>query len=1551
VAVVTGLSGNVPTTVTDNKGDIYVQAYGTTSISGHYSSDLYYLANAPAGITTITITENADTAGGAIAAHYSGVATASPLDVFSAPSKSGALSPWTSNAITTTQANDLLVGSVFATNGTANCAIGASGNWTQDASIANNGALDAANGSAMAYAHQIVYTIQTNIQNTGTDSAGNCANYAGIAAFKSGSTGTTSTISLTNSGNGSVTSNPAGINCGSTCSMVVNNGTSVTLTATPNSGYVTSWSSCGSTTSGNTCTLSVNTNTTVNVAFNLPDTTPPTISVASPANNATISGTISVSGTASDNVSVSSVQISIDGGAYQSAQGTTNWTYSLNTAGLSNGSHTIVAKGTDPSGNVGTSGTVTVTVSNSTGGGGSCPAAANYLNPITNTLVTLSSLGVTHCYYVAANGSDSNLGTSESSPWMHAPGMPSCSANCLVAQNQSNGIPPGTGLIFRGGDTWHFGNPSASPYTGGTWSFNTSPYPNGTSNNPIYVGVDQSWYSGGSWARPVLTGDNPPCSLSTLSGTCIKNTNAALSEVVYVTSCPYQNAPGGTGGDTNDLMSFDGRQYITFDNFELTGLCESDANDVKSDKFINYNSATGIVFANLYIHGWTHLPFNVNGDCDQVGGSPGATSVCLNISFFAGSAGPPAVGETIAKTVVDGSDSDPAGAGLFFPGFYNTYDNVFRYVGQGVYRDLHVFHDNLLEHWYQPGDNAAHGNLMESDGEYPSTDAIYNNLFRNICTDSNACPSGIVGILPQTPIGQKEYVFNNVAYSDINIEGPMGMGGPVNLGTLVYFNNTLEHPGSGSLFSCYGSDPPTVPWTSANDNLISDTANPYTINCTNQELALPLTDSVMTNAVATTDGYTTAESFAYSPASANSQTVGVGTNEEGFCNTMLGSGDPLVQAAGTACKSDTTYGVGYNAANHTVIFPARTPIARPTSGAWDVGAYQYSSSGGGGGGGGDTTPPTTSITSPANNGTVSGTITVQASASDNVGVTQVQLFVDGSLQSTDNASPYTFSLNTNSLTNGSHTLVTKAYDAAGNVGTSATITVTVSNIPQTLTASLAASSLSGIAPLTTSLTATAGGTAQGTISYIFYCNRSDTGVNITAPADLTVSATTTNPLIAANLCSYQTAGTYTAKVIVEQGSASPAEAQQTITVSSPSSTSTPSLISGVTVGQITQISAQVTITTTQSAAIQVNYGVNTGYGNTTALSPYLTTTYVNLTSLSPGTTYHFDVTANPVSGNPATSGDFSFTTQSVSSSGGGGGGGGGGGSTPPSSGGGGGGGSGGASLFTVTARVTTSTRTTAEITVTNSLPAITELFYGPSLSYGSTTQQSPLLATSYFNLTGLIPNTLYYLRAVSLASNETMSQSITFTPGSGTSIPITSSASLPSFTRNLTIGSVGSDVMELQELLNQWGYTITASGPGSPGHESTYFGSLTTKAVQKFQSANHISPVSGFVGTLTRGKLNQLIGASTAQPPTAITTGGTITETLAPGSSGSAVTTLQTLLTTDGDYAGPITGYYGLLTETAVEHFQTKEGIISYGSPDTTGYGAVGPRTRAALGE
>lgn len=63
------------------------------------------------------------------------------------------------------------------------------------------------------------------------------------------------------------------------------------------------------------------------------------------------------------------------------------------------------------------------------------------------------------------------------------------------------------------------------------------------------------------------------------------------------------------------------------------------------------------------------------------------------------------------------------------------------------------------------------------------------------------------------------------------------------------------------------------------------------------------------------------------------------------------------------------------------------------------------------------------------------------------------------------------------------------------------------------------------------------------------------------------------------------------------------------------------------------------------------------------------------------------------------------------------------------------------------------------------------------------------------------------------------------------------------------------------------------------------------------------------------------------------------------------VTRLQQFLARDASIypAGLITGYFGPMTETAVQRLQARNGIVSSGSPDSTGYGYVGPRTRASI--
>lgn len=93
----------------------------------------------------------------------------------------------------------------------------------------------------------------------------------------------------------------------------------------------------------------------------------------------------------------------------------------------------------------------------------------------------------------------------------------------------------------------------------------------------------------------------------------------------------------------------------------------------------------------------------------------------------------------------------------------------------------------------------------------------------------------------------------------------------------------------------------------------------------------------------------------------------------------------------------------------------------------------------------DTTAPTAAILSPAAGTSVSGTVSVQVSVQDDRRLGRQELLVDGTLTVTSSYPGDSLSWNTASLSNGSHVLVLRAYDAAGNRVDSAPVQVTTSN--------------------------------------------------------------------------------------------------------------------------------------------------------------------------------------------------------------------------------------------------------------------------------------------------------------------------------------------------------------------------------------------------------------------------------------------------------------------------------------------------------------------------
>jgi hypothetical protein len=120
----------------------------------------------------------------------------------------------------------------------------------------------------------------------------------------------------------------------------------------------------------------------------------------------------------------------------------------------------------------------------------------------------------------------------------------------------------------------------------------------------------------------------------------------------------------------------------------------------------------------------------------------------------------------------------------------------------------------------------------------------------------------------------------------------------------------------------------------------------------------------------------------------------------------------------------------------------------------------------------DVTAPTVVLASPSA-GTVTGTVTITATAVDDVGVTSVQFLLDGApLGAADLEAPYEVAWPTVSVANGAHTLTAVARDAAGRETTAAVVNVSVLNDLAAPTVVLA-SPLAGIVTGIVTITATA----------------------------------------------------------------------------------------------------------------------------------------------------------------------------------------------------------------------------------------------------------------------------------------------------------------------------------------------------------------------------------------------------------------------------------------------------------------------------------------------
>ncbi len=502
------------------------------------------------------------------------------------------------------------------------------------------------------------------------------------------------------------------------------------------------------------------------------------------------------------------------------------------------------------------------------------------------------------------NGSDSNDGTTETTggghgPWQHAPFM---QPSVLSGNAATQVIAYGDSYIFKGGAV--FPNSVMGMQIAMTAASTSTSSVGCVGSGCVYIGVDLTWY------------DSTACSAKGYAGWCRPVFNSGGAEPATY--------PGGLAATQLDVYGGGGGGnggYIIVDNLEFEGLGQTENSNVPAS--IAARCGKHCEFKNLYFHGWSHSGTATNDNMVLVLG----TTSC-----------PADLTSSIHNSVWDGSDTteDMAMAMKSGIGFwYNNYDS---YTHNGIISATQWLWQSTFLNQGSSFDATSHGNVFEVSPGCPTHG--WNNRVDNSSGGATFFPGPLGG-------GPPDFYFNNLITNQANtaFQVATNVCGGSCTGTGEYiFNNTIQDLTATTLYDIAGpgdSGGLYLPFMTLNNNMLLNDHGNFILwgRTTTQNAA---TNLEQTNAAATTAGYTQSETYWYSPPSGAGETVGQGTNETtAICALMT---DPVSGGPATPvedCQSDTTYGVGYDAVNHKVIAPGRTPNSRPASGAWDIGAYQY----------------------------------------------------------------------------------------------------------------------------------------------------------------------------------------------------------------------------------------------------------------------------------------------------------------------------------------------------------------------------------------------------------------------------------------------------------------------------------------------------------------------------------------------------------------------------------------------------------------------------------
>src|SRR5579872_5996582 len=450
----------------------------------------------------------------------------------------------------------------------------------------------------------------------------------------------------------------------------------------------------------------------------------------------------------------------------------------------------------------------------------------------------------------------------------------------------------------------------------------------------------------------------------------------------------------------------------------------------------------------------------------------------------------------------------------------------------------------------------------------------------------------------------------------------------------------------------------------------------------------------------------------FTPTASGDLLIGAGTHDA-VVTTTAGTGFTMIADATEGASGQQPLAMEYQILSGSAATSTSFKLSSSTSWAQNGALFKIAT------GPADTTPPTVSIAAPTSGSNVSGTVSVSANASDNVAVASVQFQIDGTnFGNAISTAPYQISWDTTKISNGSHTLTAIAKDTSNNSTTSAPISVNVTNAPI-----ISGVNVSNLATTSATINWT---TNVATNSQVNYGLTSSYGSTTNLDSALVTShSENISGLTASTTYHYQVVSSDSNGVTAASTDftfstlAAPDTTPPTVSIAAPTSGSN---VSG-TISVSANASDNVAVASVQ---FQID-GTNLGSAVTTA--PY--TIQWDTTTVQNGA-HTLTAIAKDTSNNSATSNPVSVTV-----------------ANPPT-------------ISAVNATAISSTAAT--ITWSTNISANSQVNYGLTSSYGSTTNLDSALVTSHSeNISGLTASTTYHYQVVFSDSNGVTAASTDFT--------------------------------------------------------------------------------------------------------------------------------------------------------------------------------------------